>query len=138
MILDYAKWIKRKEVWSEKKRCMRCYMDFTEIENMGRWECTCHKGFKVEINKGKHMVITGMGPVPVPDFRWSCCPNKKWSPNHENGCVPCDHSNWRPIMSDIDMIHDVRESWLSELRPRPESIQVSKNDGGFVSIKRIQ
>jgi hypothetical protein len=131
-----TKWAKQKERWSEEKMCMRCFIRYTELGNIGKWECACHKGHKIEVNQGSHGIRTGMGWVKTPDFRWSCCPGVIWSSNHVNGCTPCDHSDFRAQLTDEDTIPRVFSGWIREIKPRPDAIIELDND--YVNIKRVQ
>jgi hypothetical protein len=138
MATNFVKWAKQKETWSENKVCVRCSIQYIELDNIGRWECTCHRGHKIEINAGKHHTLTSAGWVKTGDFRWSCCPNVIWTANHIQGCVPCDHSPGKAQFTNSDVIPGVFTGWLRDLKPRPDAIIDPNQNNDYVIIKRAQ
>lgn len=131
-----VRWLKLKETWSEELVCVRCGVLFTELSNIGKWECSFHPGKKTR-GAQNHSIRTSAAWVQTPEYRWSCC-GKLWSSNHDAGCVSCDHSNKRFVMDKSDTVPKVHKNWLRELRPLPEAIEENPEDNDWVSIKRLQ
>lgn len=130
-------WIDKKKKWDVVNRCIRCYGVYKEMNNIGRWECSFHAGEKMEVNKGAHFVRTSFGTACTPCYRWSCCPNVSWNPNHQQGCVPCDHSHERPDPRPYPP-RIIKKTWRKELSPKDESIEEDEDDPSNLLIKRYK
>lgn len=135
MSVDFFRWAKQKETWSEDLYCIRCTSHFQELGNIGKWQCTFHPGQKVDGNPN-NMVRTSASWVRTYDYKWSCC-DRIWTENHENGCKSCDHS--ANGFGKMDDVKQIPRSWLKDLKPL-ESAIISQGgtDSERVNIKRTQ
>ena len=133
--MNRSKWSKYKEIWSETSICCRCHIKYTELTNIGRWQCKRHKGYKILSEKQSNPVLTSGGTYRSYDYRWSCCPEVRWTADHANGCTPCDHSE--STMRNDAIMEGIFIGWLEDLDPISTSIvNISTRD--FVDIKRTQ
>lgn len=127
------KWLKIKDRWSENSVCARCHRIYQELTNIGRWECSWHPGRKVMEDETRRTSTSGPSFLN-PKIVWSCC-GRHWTPNHEDGCIPCDHTMGRIELDTTDDVQGVHESWLVDLKCSAGSI-IRAPDSQYVTVKR--
>lgn len=113
------RWKKLQYDWDFKEKCLRCGVEFTELKNMGKWECSHHPGRKIVQGYKETLTDFQWRTVPVPV--WSCC-NKKVVPFSHDGCKRCDHSSTKWIMGEEDDVRNIYVGWLKELKPLPQAV----------------
>lgn len=134
--MDVAnKWLKLKDKWSDNSICPRCGRIYQEISNIGRWECSWHPGDKI-LKDESHRVRTSGPSVLSPTHVWDCC-GRHWSPTHEDGCIPCDHTQGRICLDETDDVRNIHEGWVKELGCTAGSV-VRDPNSRFVIIKRTK
>lgn len=124
-------WLRQKELWEQPEVCGRCGVKFTELTNMGRWECKYHPGHE-EPAKTYSRKLTSGGWEPVRYGKWTCCGKQLY----QEGCTACDHSKAAHGIHPNDVMKGVQVEWLRSLQPTPEAILQDPSDNTHVCIKR--